>query len=304
MPLALSVDVEEYFQVSNFERALPRARWPQLPSRVADATRRLLDLFDAHGARATFFALGWVARRHGALLREIAARGHEIASHGDAHEQVHRLGPAAFRQDLRRARAAIEDAVGRTPRGYRAPSFSITPRSRWALDVLADEGVELDSSVFPVRHPRYGWPGFPHHPVALELPSGVLREFPPTTLGVGRFRLPVAGGGYLRLLPFALFRPAFEAAARAAPAALLYVHPWEVDPGQPRVPASWRVRINHYRGLAQMERRLAALLRAHPAAPLGQVLDGLEAEGRLPRLAMGRRPGGARRGLAPAAVGA
>jgi len=192
---ALSVDLEEYFHVTNFEDVIGPQQWDRMPSRVVVATRRLLDRFDEHGARATFFALGWVAEKHPELLQEIADRGHEIGCHGHAHRMLGDLGPRAFREDLRRASHAIELATGLRPIGFRAPSFSITRETAWALAVLADEGFAYDSSIFPVRHPRYGIPGFERGIVRLELGDGRhILEFPPTTLRLGRWNLPVAGG--------------------------------------------------------------------------------------------------------------
>ena len=183
---ALTVDVEEYFQVSNFDSIIDRDDWGALPSRVVAATRRLLDLFDAHGHHATFFVLGWVAERHGDLVREIEARGHELACHGFGHELLYEIGPERFRSDLRRARAAIEDAAGVAVRGYRAPSYSITDRSGWALRILVEEGFAYDSSIFPIRHPRYGIPGFARGPVRLALGGGAsIVEFPLTTARLG-----------------------------------------------------------------------------------------------------------------------
>lgn len=277
------MDLEEYFQVSNFEGVIPRGDWERLPSRLEASTRRLLDLFDETGRRATFFVLGWIARRQPGLLAEIARRGHEIACHGDVHARVTELGPERFRRDLRDARAAIADAVGAAPRGHRAASFSITPRSAWALPALAEAGFAYDSSVFPVRHPRYGWPGFEPTPVRLRLPQGgVLREFPPSTLGAGPLRLPVAGGAYLRFLPGPVFRRGFRRALRRAGSAMLYVHPWEMDADQPRQRVGLRVRVNHYFGLGRTEARLRRLLGEIDFGPVGEVLAALEREGRVP----------------------
>jgi len=282
---ALSVDLEEYFQVSNFDGVIARERWGSLPSRVADQTERLLDLFDACDCRATFFALGWVAERHPRLLRRIAERGHEIACHGFGHELVYTLGPERFRDDVRRARAALADAVGAPVSGYRAPSYSITRDSLWALPILVEEGFAYDSSIFPVRHPRYGIPGFARRPVRIELGNGAsIREFPLTTARVGPVWLPVAGGAYLRFLPGPLHRWAFRRLVRAGEPTLLYVHPWEIDPEQPRQRVGWRVRVNHYHNLRRTEGRLEALLREHRFAPLGEVLEGLEAASGLPRV--------------------
>jgi polysaccharide deacetylase family protein (PEP-CTERM system associated) len=282
---ALSVDLEEYFQVSNFEGVVARSSWDGLASRVGDATRRLLDLFDETGSRATFFVLGWVAERHGALLQEIARRGHEIACHGYGHDLVYALGPERFRDDLRRARAAIEDAVGSTLRGYRAPSYSVTRASLWALPILAEQGFHYDSSIFPIRHPRYGIPGFAARPVRLALDGGAaIEEFPLSTLRVGPVVLPLAGGAYLRFLPPALFRAGFGHLVRAGEPTVLYLHPWEIDEAQPRQDVGFRVRLNHYWNLDRTEKRLRALLARYRFRPLEEVLGQLRAAGRLPTL--------------------
>jgi len=280
---ALSVDLEEYFQVANFDHHIERSRWPELPSRVEMQTRRLLDLFDETESRATFFVLGWVAEHRPALVREVAARGHEIACHGYGHEIVYEIGPERFREDLKRGRGAIEDAVGTRVEGYRAPSFSITERSLWALEILAEEGFRFDSSIFPVRHYRYGIPGFSLEPVRIDLGQGrSIHEFPLTTLRLGPFALPLAGGAYLRLLPGWLFRRAFSWTAARGGATVLYTHPWEIDPGQPRQPVPWWVRINHYANLGRTEARLRALLSRFRSTSLSEVLANLEREEELP----------------------
>jgi polysaccharide deacetylase family protein (PEP-CTERM system associated) len=279
---ALTVDLEEYFQVSNFERVIDRNDWPSLPSRVEASTQRLLELFDRSGARATFFTLGWIAERKPGLLREIVRRGHELACHGHEHELVYAIGPERFEADVARARRAIEDATGAAVRGYRAPSYSITRRSLWALDILAGQGFDFDSSIFPIRHPRYGIPEFARQPLRLELESGAsIREFPLTTWELGPLKLPLAGGAYLRFLPAALFRLGVSQLARADRPTVLYVHPWELDPEQPRQDVSWPVRVNHYHNLGRTEARLARLLASHRFRPMSQVLDELEAQGRL-----------------------
>jgi polysaccharide deacetylase family protein (PEP-CTERM system associated) len=282
---ALSVDLEEWFQVANFAKRIERSDWDLLPSRVRDATRRLLDAADATGNRATFFVLGWVAERHPDLLREIARRGHEIACHGYGHELVYEIGPERFRADLRRARAAIEQAIGAPVRGYRAPSYSITQASLWALPILVEEGFAYDSSIFPIRHHRYGIPGFARRPVRLELGGGLaIREFPLTTLAAGPWTLPLAGGAYLRFLPPALFRWGLARLIEAGEPTVLYVHPWEIDPEQPRQAVPWLVRLNHYHNLHRTEARLRQLLERFRFAPLGEVLGRLEDQGRLPPL--------------------
>jgi polysaccharide deacetylase family protein (PEP-CTERM system associated) len=279
---AFSVDLEEYFQVANFDPFIDRRRWPELPSRAVAQTQRILDLCDQTGTRATFFALGWVAERQPDLLREIASRGHEVACHGYGHELIYEIGPERFREDVKRGRAVIEDAIGARVEGYRAPSFSITSQSLWALEILAEEGFRFDSSIFPVRHHRYGIPDFPREPVRLALPSGnSIVEFPLTTLAWGPLRLPLAGGGYLRLLPFWLLRWGIGRVVASERPTVLYVHNWEIDPEQPRQPVSALVRFNHYHNLERVEGRLRELLVRTRYAPLRDVIDSLEAGARI-----------------------
>ena len=267
---ALSVDLEDYFQVSNFDAVIDRSDWDALPRRVGECTRRLLDTFDSHRARATFFVLGWMAEREPALIREIRDRGHEIACHGYGHELVYAMGADRFRDDLRRAKRAIEDACGCRVKGYRAPSYSITRRSLWALDILAEEGFRFDSSIFPIRHHRYGIPDFPRQPRRLLLAGGAsIDEFPLTTLRLGSTNLPMAGGAYLRFLPASVFRWGFGRIARSGAPTVLYLHPWEIDPEQPRQTVSLKVRINHYFNLRRTLPRLGQLLEDHTFEPLG-----------------------------------
>ncbi len=279
---ALSVDLEEYFQVSNFDGVIPRDRWDGLPSRVGDATARLLDLFDRTQSRATFFVLGWVAERHPELVREIADRGHEIACHGYGHQLVYEIGPERFREDLIRARRAIEDAVGEPVRGYRAPSYSVTHRSLWALEILAELGFEYDSSIFPIRHHRYGIPEFEREPVRLRLGSGArITEFPLSTLRLFGGNFPIAGGAYLRFLPSALFRLGFGRLVAAGQPTVLYLHPWEIDAGQPVQDVGWKTRVNHYYNLGRMESKLAGLIGRHAFTSLAEVLAALDHAGRI-----------------------
>jgi polysaccharide deacetylase family protein (PEP-CTERM system associated) len=284
---ALSVDLEEYFQVSNFDRLIERSRWAEQPTRLADVTHRLLDLFDQTGSRATFFVLGWVAEHRPALVREIAARGHEVACHGYGHEIVYAIGPERFRADLRRGRAAIEAAIGVPVSGYRAPSFSITERSLWALDILAEEGFGFDSSIFPIRHHRYGIPSFERRPLSLRLRDGLrIREFPLTTVELGPLRMPLAGGAYLRFFPPALFRWGLGKLHAAGEPLVLYLHPWEIDHEQPRLPVGWRVRLNHYHNLHRVEGRVRGILERFRFLPVGEVLERLAGDGRLPERAL------------------
>jgi polysaccharide deacetylase family protein (PEP-CTERM system associated) len=258
---AMSIDVEDYFHVSVFDGVVPRAQWETLESRVRANTLRLLDIFDEHNVRSTFFVLGWVAERHPDLVRDIAWRGHEVASHGFAHRLIYDQTPRAFRADVQRAKGVIEDACGRTVTGYRAPSYSITPRSLWALDVLLEEGYEYDASIFPIRHDRYGIPVSERHPYLIERATGALAEVPGSTTTLGPLNLPVAGGGYFRLLPYWWTRWGIARVNRLeGRPAVFYLHPWEIDPDQPRLPAGRLGRLRHYRNLERTEARLRQLL--------------------------------------------
>jgi polysaccharide deacetylase family protein (PEP-CTERM system associated) len=296
---AMTVDVEEHFQVSAFDRVIPRAAWESFDSRVERNTHRLLDLFDEFGVRATFFVLGWVARQRPALVREIDRRGHEVASHGYGHCLVYQLSAAEFDEDVRRAKALLEDASGQRVVGYRAPSYSITARSLWALDVLAQAGYEYDSSIFPIRHDRYGMPGAPRHAFTLRLAAsdaarsgqglrlaapdaarsgqGEARsiiEIPPSTVQVGGVTLPASGGGYFRLLPYAWTRWSLARInAREGRPAVFYLHPWEIDPDQPRIRAGLVGRFRHYTNLRQTESRLRRLLGEFRFAPMSHLLS-------------------------------
>jgi polysaccharide deacetylase family protein (PEP-CTERM system associated) len=258
---AMSVDVEDYFHVSVFDGIVPRSQWASMESRVCANTTRLLNLFDEYDVRSTFFILGWVAERYPQLVREIAARGHEIASHGYAHRLIYDQTPAAFREDVRRAKQLLEDASGCRVAGYRAPSYSVTPRSLWALDVLIEEGYRYDSSIFPIRHDRYGIPVSPRDPFPIDRDSGTLMEVPGSTVRVGPLNLPIAGGGYFRLLPYSWTRWGIARLNQLErQAAVFYIHPWEIDPDQPRLHAGWLGRFRHYRNLDKTEARLRALL--------------------------------------------
>lgn len=281
---AITVDVEDYFQVSGFESVVPRDRWHAYPSRVEQNTQRLLALFQEAGVRGTFFVLGWTAERYPALVRRIQQAGHELGCHSYAHRLVYSLTPEEFRRDTRRAAAAVEDASGAKVQGYRAPSFSITRKSLWALDILAEEGFRYDSSIYPILRDRYGIPGAPRHPFPVRVAAGTrgtasLLEVPPSTVRCLGVNLPVGGGGYLRLFPAPLFRRALarliEGERRPA---VLYVHPWELDPDQPRIRAGSRLsRFRQYVNLDRTAPRLRALLARWPFAPLCEVLDRLPA---------------------------
>lgn len=267
----MSVDVEDYFQVSAFDAVVSRADWPRFPGRVVDNTCRLLDLFDEAGIRSTCFVLGWVARAYPTLVPAIAARGHEVASHGFWHQLVYDLDPDAFREDVRSSKALLEAQSGQPVLGYRAPSYSITTRSLWALDVLVEEGFRYDASIFPIRHDRYGIPDAPRHPHVIECAAGPLLEIPPATTRLGT-NMPVAGGGYFRLLPYAYTRWGIgRVNAQEGKPAVFYLHPWEIDADQPRLQAGAVSRFRHYRNLHLTERRLRALLNDFPFAPMRDV---------------------------------
>lgn len=259
---AMSIDVEDYFHVTAFEATVSRREWSTYESRVTANTDRLLDQFARAGIHATFFVLGWVAERYPALVRRIAIAGHEVASHGYAHRLVYEQTPAEFREDVRRARAVIESVAARPVSGYRAPSWSITPRSLWALPILVEEGYAYDSSIFPIHHDRYGMPGAPRRAHTLQTANGPLREIPPATITVGRVNLPIAGGGYFRLLPYRWTRWGIDRLNRVErQPAVFYLHPWETDAGQPRLPASLPSRIRHYHNLSTTATKLSRLLR-------------------------------------------
>ncbi|HZU45532.1 MAG TPA: XrtA system polysaccharide deacetylase [Terriglobales bacterium] len=267
---AMSVDLEDYFHVEAFADRIPRSQWDSFSLRVRENTERVLALFARHQCRATFFVLGWVAERDPGLIRQVAEAGHEVACHSYFHYRVNTLTPEAFREDLRRAKFAIEDAAGVKVLGFRAPTFSIVKESLWALDILADEGFEYDSSIFPVHHDRYGIPDAPRFAHWRQLRSGhSICEVPMATVRMGQQNFPAAGGGYLRLLPMWYTRWAMNRIhARDRQPVIIYFHPWEVDPGQPRLASDWKTRIRHYAGLRKTESRLDEILSRTRVEPI------------------------------------
>jgi polysaccharide deacetylase family protein (PEP-CTERM system associated) len=271
---AMTVDVEDYFHVSAFAHVIGRARWNEQELRVERSTERLLELFAERGVRATFFVLGWVAQKRPELIRRIAAAGHEIASHGMTHELVYSQTPDTFREETRASKRLLEDLTGRRVRGYRAASYSVTARSLWALDVLVEEGFEYDSSVFPIRHDRYGLRSAARAPGAIRTPSGAsLVEFPLSTLDLPGMRVPVAGGGYFRLLPYAFTRWALARinSLERMPF-VFYLHPWEIDAGQPVIDGGWLSRFRHYTNIGRCEARLRRLTEAFSFGAMEDVL--------------------------------
>jgi polysaccharide deacetylase family protein (PEP-CTERM system associated) len=273
---AFSVDVEDYFQVAALAPAIARESWPTRESRVERNTGVILDLLAERSIRGTFFVLGWIAERHPALVRQIAAAGHEIASHGYSHQLIYSQSREEFREETVRSKCLLEDLSGHAVIGYRAASFSITRRSLWALDVLAELGFRYDSSIFPIRHDRYGIPGASPDPGPVMTPSGAtLIEFPMSAARFLGIKVPVSGGGYFRLLPYALTRRGLRQIndSRDQPFTF-YLHPWEIDPEQPRVEVGWLSRFRHYTNLDRCEGRLRQLLKEFRFAPMCEVLRG------------------------------
>ena len=262
----LTVDVEDYFQVEAFADNVKRENWDQYPSRVDANTRRVLDLFDEHGAKGTFFFVGWVADRFPELVREVHARGHELACHSYWHRTIYSLSPEEFREDTRRAKQAIENAAGVAVTGYRAPSWSITKDCMWALEILAEEGFTYDSSIYPIHHDLYGVPGAQRFPYTFAWENGLkLREYPPATLRFMGTNLPVAGGGYLRIFPAAYNEMAFRVFEKNySQRVVVYMHPWEIDPDQPRIAGKLKSRLRHYTQLKNMSSKVGRLLKRHP----------------------------------------
>ncbi|HKP79292.1 MAG TPA: XrtA system polysaccharide deacetylase [Phenylobacterium sp.] len=257
----LSVDVEDYFQVQALASVYPRSGWDGCESRVAQNTNLILEVFSEAAVKATFFTLGWIAQRHPDLVRRIASAGHEVASHGFSHVRVDGQRPAEFREDIRASRRILEDISGARVRGYRAATFSVGSRTPWAWRILEEEGYTYSSSVYPVARDFYGTPGAPRVPYT---PEGATRliEIPIATVRLGDRNWPCGGGGYFRLLPYGLSRAAIRQVNAEGASAVFYIHPWELDPGQPRPSgASWKSRFRHYTNLSKTRERLQRLVR-------------------------------------------
>jgi polysaccharide deacetylase family protein (PEP-CTERM system associated) len=272
---ALTIDVEDYYQVTNFEKQISRTDWPNYPSRVVANTHRILELLDQHQVKATFFVLGDIAHRHPQLVAEIVQGGHEVGSHSYWHRLVYELSPAEFRSDLRRSRDLLQEQSGGPVVAYRAPSFSITNQSLWALEILREEGFEVDSSVFPVRRHRYGIPTAPCTPYRLELPAGPLWEYPITVYRLANtWNLPIAGGGYFRLYPFPVTAKLLRRVNHQhAQPFVFYIHPWELDPDQPRLRCGSALqRFRHYVNLGSNTSKFARLLQMFRFGRLDEVL--------------------------------
>jgi polysaccharide deacetylase family protein (PEP-CTERM system associated) len=290
----LSVDVEEYFQCEAFAAVVQPRDWPHFERRAQSRLELITELLERYKSRATFFVLGWLAPYLRSALRELSARGHEVACHGYGHQHLARMTPASLAEDLRRATDVIGDCVGVRPRGYRAPTFSVTAQTAWALDVIAAAGFEYDASIFPVWHDRYGVPDAPLTPFHAVSPCGRrIPEFPPLTLSCGGARIPLGGGGYMRLLPGWLLRAALRRRAAQGRPVMLYLHPWELDPDQPALPAGrlsrWRHRVNLHTTAAKLE----ALLQRFRFEPAGDILRDYTTHCKLPEHSLAR-PGTSR----------
>jgi polysaccharide deacetylase family protein (PEP-CTERM system associated) len=271
---ALTVDVEDYFQVEAFSGAISDRDWPLWESRVERNTDSLLDLFEFHNARATFFILGWVAQKFPTLVRKIANCGHEVACHGYYHRSILNQNPDEFRFDIRRAKSLLEDIAGEMVDGYRAPTYSITSQTLWALEILIEEGFRYDSSIFPVHHDRYGIPHAGRFPYIIHCLSGDILEFPPSTVQILNQNLPVAGGGYFRLIPYPLFRWGLRRInRREGQSAIFMIHSWEIDPAQPVLPGTWANIWRHRKNLHLTRPRLKKLLGEFRFAPVREVLQ-------------------------------
>lgn len=272
---AFTVDVEDYYQVSAFAESVDKEKWSTYESRVERNTERLLAMLDDRSIQGTFFVLGWVAERHPELVRRIRACGHELACHGFSHDLVYEQSPETFRQETMRSKCCLEDIVGEPVVGYRAASYSITRKSLWALDILAEAGFEYDSSIFPINHDRYGIATAPRFPFRLALQNGAsLVEFPLTTWRFLGLKLPVAGGGYFRLLPYAYTRKGLSDVNSDDHAPVVfYLHPWELDTGQPRLNGSMLSRFRHYTNIDRCEDRLQRLLVDFQWSTMAKVLE-------------------------------
>jgi polysaccharide deacetylase family protein (PEP-CTERM system associated) len=268
---ALTIDVEDYYHVSAFESAIRCGDWERWPSRIERNTQRILGILDHANVHATFFVLGWIAERFPELVKTIHSQGHEIGSHGRMHRMIQNLSQDEFAEDLAASMRSIEAITGEPVRLYRAPSFSITPRTLWAIDLLRDAGIRCDSSVFPIHHDRYGFPQAPLNPYQI---APDMWEFPMTVLDKWGVRLPAGGGGYLRIYPYSLTRWALSNVNDSGRPVIVYVHPWELDSDQPRVSVSLTRRFRHYYNLGRTEERLRYLLGDFTFGPLSQALQG------------------------------
>lgn len=272
----LTVDVEEYFHATALRGLVRPSDWSRLESRVEGSVERLLEVMARRSAMGTFFVLGWLAARRPHLVRRIHEGGHEIASHGWAHRPATELSPEEFRESVARSKELLEDITGAPVQGFRAPSFSIVPGVEWALDVLVEEGYRYDSSLFPIVRGGYGYSDGSRDPIWIARPAGRIAEFPPATLRLLGVNVPAGGGAYFRLFPYRVVQAALRRCEERGLATTFYIHPWELDPSQPRLPVSWATRVRHYSGLQRTMDRLDRLLAEFRFQPIAA---GLPAEG-------------------------
>ncbi|UZE97965.1 XrtA system polysaccharide deacetylase [Alkalimarinus alittae] len=258
---ALTIDVEDYFHVAALAKSIPTSKWDSLECRVEKNTDKLLELFASKNVNATFFTLGWVAERYPQIVKKIAAAGHEVASHGYSHQLIYNQSQEVFKEETHKSKVILEDIIQQDVIGYRAASYSITNQSKWALDILCELGFKYDSSIFPVKHDLYGIPGSPRWPYKLETDQkNTIVEFPISTFNIANYKLPIAGGGYFRLFPYWFTKLGLGSINRENEPFVFYLHPWEVDPEQPKVQASWFSMFRHYNNLDKCYARLEQLL--------------------------------------------
>lgn len=257
---ALTIDLEDWYQVSNLEKFISFNDWTRQEDRLEKSVGKLLDLFKSCRVQATFFVLGWNAERHPDLIKQIVQEGHEVGTHGYSHRLVYNQSPIEFADDLKRSIDAISDASGMRVLGHRAASFSVTAASTWAIDVLAEQGIEYDSSIFPIKHSRYGIPEAPRFPYTVQCKGRPIIEFPISTVQLLGHNIPFAGGAYFRLLPYGFVKNCIRQLNRKNTPVMFYLHPWEVDPGQPRMDMDWKLKLRCYHNIEKVEDRLAGLL--------------------------------------------
>ncbi len=270
----ISFDIEEHFQVAAFDSAARRRHWNTQESRVERNTQVILDVLDQQGIKATMFVLGWVAERNKPLVKRIVDAGHELASHGYGHELITAQDSNSFREDVSRAKKILEDIGGKPVLGYRAPTFSITKETEWALPILVEEGYRYDSSIVPIVHDYYGIPGARPTIHTLSTNSGSIIEVPPSTCKLAGFTLPIAGGGYFRLFPYPILKKLLRRVEAQGQPLIMYLHPWELDPGQPRMRGSMLSQFRHYLNLDKVHGRLTQLLKDFSFGPIQALLPG------------------------------
>ncbi len=270
---ALTIHIEDYFQVENFTRVISFSDWDKYESRVVQNTEKVLKILDDSGTKATFFVLGWVAERYPELVRSIGRAGHEIASHGYAHQLIYSQTQREFREDLKKTKKILEDIIQETVLGYRAPSYSITKKSTWALDILMEEGFKYDSSLFPIRHDKGGFIKAKRYPHKIYNHNNYIWEFPLSTVRILGQNIPFSGGGYFRLLPYRFVKWAINKINLEGHPVNIYVHPWEFDPEQPKIKADFLDAFRHYVNISQNESKLKQLLRDFEFRPIRNLLD-------------------------------